>query len=205
MEAKRYFVAGIGTDVGKTVASAVLVEALKADYWKPVQAGDVENTDRMKVQNLVSNTESTFHPERYLLPYPLSPHASAALAGVEVDVDAIQIPETTAPLIIEGAGGLLVPITYEVLYIDWVQKLQLEVILVSRHYLGSINHTLLSAEALKSRGIKVKGIIFNGNENVHTEAVILQQTGFSFLGRIDETDLVNKEFIKNQAQRFTHL
>jgi dethiobiotin synthetase len=205
MEAKCYFVAGIGTDVGKTVASAVLVEALKADYWKPVQAGDVENTDRMKVQNLVSNTESTFHPERYLLPYPLSPHASAALAGVEVDVDAIQIPETTAPLIIEGAGGLMVPINYEVLYIDWVQKLQLEVILVSRHYLGSINHTLLSAEALKSRGIKVKGIIFNGNENVHTEAVILQQTGFSFLGRIDQTDLVNKEFIKNQAQHFRHL
>lgn len=205
MEAKRYFVAGIGTDVGKTVASAVLVEALKADYWKPVQAGDVDNTDRMKVQNLVSNTESTFHPERYLLPYPLSPHASAAMAGVEVDVDAIQIPEHKAPLIIEGAGGLLVPINYEVLYIDWIQKMQLEVILVSRHYLGSINHTLLSAEAFKSRGIPVKGIIFNGNENVHTEAVILQQTGFNFLGRIDETDLVNKEFIKQQAQNFRHL
>ena len=205
MDSKRYFVAGIGTDVGKTVASAVLVEALKADYWKPVQAGDVDNTDLMKVQKLVSNSESTFHPEHYLLPYPLSPHASAAMAGVEVDANAIQIPDHKAPLIIEGAGGLLVPINYEVLYIDWVQKMQLEVILVSRHYLGSINHTLLSAEALKSRGIKVKGIIFNGNENVHTEAVILQHTGFSFLGRIDETDLVNKEFIKNQAQRFTHL
>ena len=205
MEAKRYFVAGIGTDVGKTVASAVLVEALKADYWKPVQAGDVENTDRMKVQKLVSNTESTFHPERYLLPYPLSPHASAAMAGVEIDANAIQIPEHKTPLIIEGAGGLLVPITYDVLYIDWIQKMQLEVILVSRHYLGSINHTLLSAEALKSRGIPVKGIIFNGNENVHTEAVILQQTGFNFLGRIDETDLVNMEFIKQQAQHFRHL
>ena len=205
MEAKRYFVAGIGTDVGKTVASAVLVEALKADYWKPVQAGDVENTDRMKVQKLVSNTESTFHPERYLLPYPLSPHASAAMAGVEIDANAIQIPEHKTPLIIEGAGGLLVPINYEVLYIDWVQKMQLEVILVSRHYLGSINHTLLSAEALKSRGILVKGIIFNGNENVHTEAVILQQTGFNFLGRIDETEIVTKEFIKQQAQHFRHL
>ena len=205
MEAKRYFVAGIGTDVGKTVASAVLVEALKADYWKPVQAGDVENTDRMKVQKLVSNTESTFHPERYLLPYPLSPHASAAMAGVEIDANAIQIPEHKAPLIIEGAGGLLVPINYEVLYIDWVQKMQLEVILVSRHYLGSINHTLLSAEALKSRGIPVKGIIFNGIENIHTEAVILQQTGFNFLGRIDETEIVTKEFIKQQAQHFRHL
>lgn len=205
MEAKRYFVAGIGTDVGKTVVSAVLVEGLKADYWKPVQAGDVDNTDRMKVQNLISNSSSQFHPERYLLPYPLSPHASAAMAGVDVDVEAIQIPNHKAPLIIEGAGGLMVPITYDVLYIDWVQKMQLEVILVSRHYLGSINHTLLSAEALKFRGIPVKGIIFNGNENVHTEAVILQQTGFSFLGRIDETDLVTKEFIKQQAQHFTHL
>ena len=205
MEAKRYFVAGIGTDVGKTVASAVLVEALQADYWKPVQAGDVDNTDRMKVQNLVSNTESTFHPERYLLPYPLSPHASAAMAGVEIDANAIQIPEHKTPLIIEGAGGLLVPINYEVLYIDWVQKMQLEVILVSRHYLGSINHTLLSAEALKSRGIPVKGIIFNGIENKHTEAVILQQTGFNFLGRIDETEIVTKEFIKQQAQHFRHL
>lgn len=205
MEAKRYFVAGIGTDVGKTVVSAVLVEALKADYWKPVQAGDVDNTDGMKVQKLVSNTESTFHPERYLLPYPLSPHASAAMAGVEVDVEAIQIPDHSNTLIIEGAGGLMVPITYDVLYIDWIQKMQLEVILVSRHYLGSINHTLLSAEALKLLGIPVKGIIFNGNENVHTEAIILQQTGFSFLGRIDETDLVTKEFIKQQAQHFTHL
>jgi dethiobiotin synthetase len=153
MEAKRYFVAGIGTDVGKTVASAVLVQALQADYWKPIQAGDLENTDRMKVQNLVSNATSIFHSEHYLLPYPLSPHASAAIAGVEVDVEAIQIPETMAPLIIEGAGGLMVPINYEVLYIDWVKKMELEVILVSRHYLGSINHTLLSAEAMKSRSI----------------------------------------------------
>jgi dethiobiotin synthetase len=205
MGTKRYFVAGIGTDVGKTVASAILVEALKADYWKPVQAGDVDNTDRMKVQKLVSNTESTFHPERYLLPYPLSPHASAAIAGVEVDVEAIQIPDHKASLIIEGAGGLMVPITYDVLYIDWIQKMQLEVILVSRHYLGSINHTLLSAEALKSRCIPVKGIIFNGNENTHTEAVILQHTGFTFLGRIDETNMLTKEFIVQQAQRFTHL
>ncbi|MFN5371993.1 MAG: dethiobiotin synthase [Bacteroidia bacterium] len=205
MDAKRYFVAGIGTDVGKTVVSAVLVEALKADYWKPVQAGDVENTDRMKVQQLVSNTESTFHPERYLLPYPLSPHASAAMAGVEVDANAIQIPDHKAPLIIEGAGGLLVPINYNALYIDWVKRMQLEVILVSRHYLGSINHTLLSAEALKSRGIKVKGIIFNGDENNHTESVILQHTRFDFLGRIEDTNNVSKNFIAQQAQRFTHL
>jgi dethiobiotin synthetase len=205
MEEKRYFVAGIGTDVGKTVASAILVEALKADYWKPVQAGDLENTDRMKVQNLVSNTTSVFHTEHYQLPYPLSPHASAAMAGVEVDVETIQIPEHKAPLIIEGAGGLLVPIHYDVLYIDWIKKMQLEVILVSRHYLGSINHTLLSGEALKSRGIKVKGIIFNGNENTHTEAVILQHTMFDFLGRIEETESITKEFINQQAQRFTHL
>jgi dethiobiotin synthetase len=205
MEEKRYFVAGIGTDVGKTVASAILVEALKADYWKPVQAGDLENTDRMKVQNLVSNTMSVFHPEHYLLPYPLSPHASAAMAGFEVDVETVQIPVHKAPLIIEGAGGLLVPIHYEVLYIDWIEKMQLEVILVSRHYLGSINHTLLSAEALKSRGIKVKGIIFNGNENNHTESVILQHTRFDFLGRIEETKNVTKEFITQQAQGFTHL
>jgi len=205
MEAKRYFVAGIGTDVGKTIASAILVEALNADYWKPVQAGDVENTDRIKVQNLISNAASAFHPESYLLPYPLSPHASAAMAEVDILVDEIQIPEHRNTLIIEGAGGLMVPITYDDLYIDWVKKMQLEVILVSRHYLGSINHTLLSAEALKSRNIAVKGIIFNGNENVHTEAVILQQTGFKFLGRIDDSAIVTKEFIKQHAQRFTHL
>jgi dethiobiotin synthetase len=205
MGTKRYFVAGIGTDVGKTVASAILVEALKADYWKPVQAGDVDNTDRMKVQNLISNSSSQFHPERYLLPYPLSPHASAALAGVEVQAGDFQIPEHSNTLIIEGAGGLLVPISYSELYIDWVKKMQLEVILVSRHYLGSINHTLLSSEALKSRCIPVKGIIFNGNENTHTEAVILQHTGFTFLGRIDETNMLTKEFIVQQAQRFTHL
>jgi dethiobiotin synthetase len=205
MEAKRYFVAGIGTDVGKTVASAVLVEALQADYWKPVQAGDLENTDRMKVQNLVSNTTSIFHPEHYLLPYPLSPHASAAMAAVDIDAETIRIPEHNAPLIIEGAGGLMVPLTNDVLYIDWLQKINLEVILVSRHYLGSINHTLLSAEAMKSRGIKVKGIIFNGNENPHTESVILHQTNFACLGRIDESTQVTPEFIQQQALKFTNL
>ena len=166
------FVTGIGTDVGKTVVSAILVEKLKADYWKPIQSGDLDNSDTMKVQALISNPISKFHPEAYRLTQPFSPHKSAALDGLIIDIDQINIPQTENQLIIEGAGGLMVPLNDKEFIVDLIEKFDAEVVLVVKHYLGSINHTLLSLELLKQRKIKVKALIFNGDEDEYSEQLI---------------------------------
>lgn len=166
------FVTGIGTDVGKTVVSAILVEKLKADYWKPVQSGDLDNSDTIKVKALVSNTRSVFHPETYRLTQPYSPHKSAELDGIKIDLDKFELPETDNQLIIEGAGGLMVPLNDEHFVIDLIQKFDAEVVLVVRHYLGSINHTLLSLELLKQKKIKVNTLVFNGEKDEYSEKII---------------------------------
>ena len=205
MTSNRLFISGIGTDVGKTVASAILVKAFHADYWKPVQAGDLENSDCIKVRNLTGLAEDRFHDESYRLPYPMSPHASAEKAGIEIDISKIIVPLHERTLIIEGAGGLMVPMNRKYLYIDLIPQLNAEVILVSRHYLGSINHTLLSIEALDKRGISIKGILFNGNENQDTESIILERSGIPFLGRISQTTEVNQEFIASESRKIQFL
>lgn len=202
MTPTRYFITGIGTDVGKTVVSAILVKALEANYWKPIQAGDLENSDRMKVQDLTGMNNTYFHPETYLLPYPMSPHASAERAGIDIELNQINVPQHSNTLIIEGAGGLMVPVNRKNLYIDLIPQFNAEVILVSRHYLGSINHTLLSLEALDRRGITIKGIVFNGNENQDTESIILERSGAHFLGRIPDTNKVDRGFIEKQSLNF---
>ena len=196
---KQVFVTGIGTDVGKTVVSAILTEALQADYWKPVQAGDLENSDTIKVKNLVSNEKSVFHAEAYRLPLPLSPHASAAAAGIELNLNQIVLPTTENNLVIEGAGGLFVPLNAGSLIIDLIQKLQVPVILVSANYLGSINHTLLSVEALKHRNIPVAGIIFNGAPTPASEEYILQFTGLPKLLSVLPEKEMNKQVVKKYA------
>ena len=172
------FVTGIGTDVGKTVVSAILVEKLKADYWKPIQSGDLDNTDTMKVQALISNPISKFYPEAYRLTQPYSPHKSADLDGITIDLDHITLPQTDNQLIIEGAGGLMVPLNNQHFIIDLIQKFEAEVILVVKHYLGSINHTLLSLELLKQKKIKVKALIFNGDSDEYSEKIINQDLSF---------------------------
>lgn len=192
---KKYFVTGIGTEIGKTITSAVLVEYLQADYWKPIQSGDLHQSDSLKVKALISNIKTKFHPEAYRLTQPFSPHYSAKLDGVHIDLNKIEIPETANHLIVEGAGGLLVPLNEEHLIIDLIKKLALEVILVSKNYLGSINHTLLSVEALRSRNIPVKGIIFNGEENPASESIIIKMTGLNVIGRIPNLAEINKENI----------
>lgn len=166
------FVTGIGTDVGKTIVSAILVEKLKADYWKPIQSGDLDNSDTMKVQRLISNTVTRFHPEAYRLTQPYSPHKSADLDGVTIDLDQIRLPETENQLLIEGAGGLMVPLNDQHFVVDLIQKFDAEVVLVVRHYLGSINHTLLSLELLKQKKIKVRALIFNGERDEYSEKII---------------------------------
>lgn len=196
---KRYFITGIGTDVGKTVASAVITEALHADYWKPVQAGDLENTDTMKVKRLVSNVQSQFHEEAYRFTQPMSPHAAAAADAVQIDTEKLILPETSNTLIIEGAGGLMVPLKKDFLVIDLIQQLKAEVILVSRNYLGSINHTLLSADALKNRGIPVAGIVFNGEATPSSEEYILHYTGYKCLLRIGEESTIDPAMVQRYA------
>jgi dethiobiotin synthetase len=202
---KNYFITGIGTDVGKTLASAILTEALEADYWKPVQAGDLENSDTIKVQRLVSNTKTVFHKEAYQLTQPMSPHAAAKIDKIDIDLNQIQAPKTTNNLIIEGAGGLMVPLNNSQLIIDLIKKLDVETILVSQNYLGSINHTLLSIEAIKQKGLKIKGIIFNGDENKETEEYILNYTGINYLGRINNHSTISKDVVLSYKNNFNSL
>ncbi|MDA0194708.1 MAG: dethiobiotin synthase [Bacteroidetes bacterium] len=196
---KKYFVTAIGTDSGKTLVSAILTEALKADYWKPIQAGFPRDTET--VQNLISNSKSRIHPETYLLNTASSPHAAAKIDNVEISLGKIAVPKTDNHLIIEGAGGLLVPLNDNDFVIDLAQKLSYEIILVSNLYLGSINHTLLSCEALKARKIKVKGLIFNGLENKSSELIIQKKAGYPVLMNIPHLDSINRSVINNLSDQ----
>ena len=197
---KRYFVTGIGTEIGKTIASAIITQALKADYWKPLQAGELDNSDRMKVEALIDNDRTKFHPEAYKLNQPMSPHAAAERDGIEIDISSFKIPHTNNHLVIEGAGGLLVPLNDKDTILNLIESLKCEVILVSRHYLGSINHTLMSIEALQQRNIPIKGILFNGKENKDTESIITKMSGLNIIGRINKLDNLNKSVINSVAQ-----
>lgn len=202
---KKYFVTAISTDSGKTLVSAILVNALHADYWKPVQSGS-STKDSDAVKQLIYSGNPIFHPEAYCLEAPLSPHAAAALEGVTIDLNQIEIPDTEGhPLVIEGAGGILVPLNDKEFVLDLIKKLEAEVILVSNHYLGSINHTLLTAEVLKQHKIKVKGIIFNGDSNPASESIILEKTGYPCLLRIPKLVEVTPEIVYQYSVRlFDH-
>lgn len=198
--ARRIFIAGIGTEVGKTFCSAIVVEALKADYWKPIQAGELDDLDSLWVRDFISNDTSEFHTERYLLSEPMSPHAAAKLDKVHITLADFKTPDTANTLVIEGAGGLMVPLNEEGdMIVDLIPQLADETILISKNYLGSINHTLLSIELLKNRGIQLTGIIFNGDANPETEEIILKSTGVKCLGRVPMADSDIKEFVKEQA------
>lgn len=197
----KLFITGISTDVGKTVASAIIVEALQADYWKPIQAGDLEHSDTHKVQSLITNTHSQFHPNSYALQTPASPHLAAAKDGITIDLNQIQEPQTTNHLVIEGAGGILVPLNDTESVVDIIQP-DYKVIVVSRHYLGSINHTLLTVEALQNRKIQVAGIIFSGEENISSEQIILNRTGVICIGRIGEEPYFDTNVIVEYADLF---
>ncbi|WP_026754237.1 dethiobiotin synthase [Sediminibacter sp. Hel_I_10] len=199
MKKTTYFITGIGTDVGKTIVSAIVTEALKADYWKPIQAGDLELSDTHKVKRLVSNTKTTFYPSAYELNTPMSPHAAAEIDGITIEVKNIKPPKTDNHLVIEGAGGLLVPLNQTETILDLLQP-NYKVIVVSRHYLGSINHTLLTVNLLKQKGFDVS-LIFNGAEHKTTEAIISKMTGVTILGRIDEEPYFDKNVILEYAEK----
>ncbi len=200
MITKKLFVTGIGTDVGKTIVSAVLTEHLKADYWKPVQAGDLQNSDTMKVKSLISNKISVFHDEAYRLTQPFSPHKAADLDQITIDLNKINLPQTSNNLIIEGAGGLMVPLNNNQMVVDLISKFDIEVVLVSQNYLGSINHTLLSLHLLKTFNINIKALVFNGKTDQYSEDVISAQALHTPIIRIPHLNQLDKTTIKTIAE-----
>ena len=189
------FITGIGTGVGKTIVSAIITEKLMADYWKPIQSGDLDNSDTLKVKSLISNEVTKFHPEAYRLTQPFSPHKSAAIDKITIDIQNITLPQTDNQLVIEGAGGLMVPLNNNFLMIDLIRQLNARVIVVSQNYLGSINHTLLSLHALKVYNIPVMGIVFNGPKDIYSKSYILNYSGLAELGQIPVYDPINKKSI----------
>lgn len=199
---KPTFITGIGTGVGKTVASAIFVEKFKADYWKPVQSGDLDNTDTDQVRSLVSNTVTKFHPEAYRLTQAFSPHRSAALDGIIIVLDKIVLPETSNQLIIEGAGGLMAPLNDKDLMIDLIKKFDAEVILVSQNYLGSINHTLMSAEILRINNISISKFVICGKHDKSSEDIIFKHLKKDII-HIPMFDRLDKDMISEFAGRLT--
>ena len=193
MRTQKYVITGTDTDIGKTVVSAMLTLGLGATYWKPVQSGVEGGVDTRTVQKMTGLPAERFLPESYVLSEPLSPHRSAEIDGVEIDVNSLQIPEIETPLLIEGAGGLMVPLTRKNLLINLFKKWNLPVILVARTGLGTINHTLLSLEALWSRKIPVHGIIFVGNENEDNMRTIAEFSEVKVLGRLPMLDSINAQ------------
>jgi len=196
---KRIFVTGISTEVGKTLASAILTEALQADYWKPVQAGDLHHTDSDKVRELISNGRSMIHPSAYALTTPMSPHAAADIEGIQIELSRITAPETGNHLVIEGAGGLLVPLNQRDTILDLIRP-DYKVVVVSRHYRGSINHTLLTVNALQAKRLDV-AILFSGDLHPTTEDIVRLKTGVPILGRIPELAQIDPARIREEASR----
>ena len=200
---KKFIVTGIGTDIGKTVVSSILAEALKATYWKPVQAGDLDNSDSLKIKKWCSESVQVL-PEVFRLSQPLSPHSAAEIDNIKITANDLVLPEVDGNFILEGAGGIMVPLNQEgLLFVDLIPMWNLPVILVSRHYLGSINHTLLTAEILQNRGAKIEGVIFVGDENKSTESIILSKTKLKLIARIPIVEEITSEFIKDQAKKIS--
>ncbi len=204
MSGRKFVIAGIGTDVGKTVASAILCEALKADYWKPVQAGNLFNSDSDQITKLTEG-KIKVHPEAYPMQFAMSPYASAKRQDIEIDPNKIVPPVTDNTLLIELAGGIMVPLTKDIMMLDILAKWNYPVILISKNYVGNINHTLLTCIALKNRNIPVAGIIFNGDINEDSETIIIKHSGVKLLGHIAEMKPLTAAGIKEQAASFANI
>lgn len=198
---QKIFVTGIGTGVGKTFVSAIITEALQADYWKPVQAG-LDETDHDWIYSHVQNKTSVIHDSLYALQLPASPHIAAREEGIRIDINKIKdsIPDTNNALVIEGAGGLMVPLNEKDFIADLAGALECKVILVSRNYLGSINHSLLTAAVCKQKGLNVAGWIFN-DQYMDYEQEIVSWSGFPAIASIPFEENRTKEFISLQANR----
>ena len=198
---KPIFITGTGTQVGKTLVAAIVTEALEADYWKPVQAGYEDGTDSLTVLELISNKKTVVHPELYRLSLPASPHISAEQENIKIKIKKIiaEIPKTKKQLIVEGAGGLLVPLNKKAFIIDLIKEMKARVIIVSKNELGSINHSLLTAAVLKKEKIKVAGLIFSENFMTY-EQQISAWSGYPVIGSVKHLPSITKEIIKAEAE-----
>ena len=199
------FVTGIGTGIGKTVVSAILAEALQADYWKPVQAGYEDGTDSEWIRSVISNNRSKIYPEVYRLRLPASPHLAAKEEGRTISLEKIfaaysQYVVPGRRLIIEGAGGLLVPLNEHELVLDLIRRLNAKAILVSRHYLGSINHSLLTAQVCRQKNIRVSGWIFN-DIFMDYEDDIIQWSGYPRIASLDTLETIVASTIREKASQ----
>jgi dethiobiotin synthetase len=192
-------VVGSGTGVGKTVVSAILLEAFHGEYWKPIQCGHLDQSDTITVESLVTHQGSRFHSEAYRFHAPLSPHHASRLENVKIISENIILPKTQNTLIIEGVGGLLVPMNSDTLFIDLLVHWKIPCLLVSKHYLGSINHTLLSIEALNHRKLDLRGIVFNGPSNEDTEQTIQSRSALPIAGRLAQEPKITPKTIKKYA------
>jgi dethiobiotin synthetase len=197
------FITGIGTDIGKTVVSAIVTEALGASYWKPVQAGYADGTDSELVRSLLTNSNSQVHPEVYKLKLAASPHLAAQKEGIEISLEKIftaytQLVSKESSLIVEGPGGLLAPLNEKEFVTDLIKTLNAKVILVSQNYLGSINHSLLTAQVCRQKNIRVFGWIFN-DQYMDYEDDIVRWSGFLKIGSIARLDKIDKETISAEA------
>lgn len=199
---RKIFVTGIGTDIGKTVVSAIITEALKADYWKPIQSGTFYSTDSEKVKTWISNTKTVIHPEAYSLKEHKSPHEAAKSEGITIDLDKVNIPKTDNTLVIEGAGGVMVPVNEKHFIIDIIKKFDAETVIVVQNYLGSINHSLLTIDALKQKGIKILGLVFNGSPHQQSEELIMNYSGLPCILRIVKEDKIDKNVVLKYANSF---
>jgi dethiobiotin synthase len=197
-----FFVTGTDTDVGKTVVSAWLLAHLDACYWKPVQAGTVPETDTQMVRRLAELPEDRIVPEAYVLKEPLAPHEAARREGIGIDMAKLVAPQDGRLLIVEGAGGLLVPLNEQDYVIDLIEDLNLPVILVARSTLGTINHTLLSLEALRRRGLVVAGVVINGPESPHNRAAIERYGKTQVIAEIPRLDTVTRSALRQIAPEF---
>ncbi len=189
---------GIGTGVGKTVVSTILCEALQANYWKPIQTGTNETSDAMTVAKIIG--KERIFPNAYAFCEPLSPHAAAESEGTEIETARLHVPLSHQPLIIEGAGGVHVPLNWKQTLLDVMQVWDIPVIVVSRNYLGSINHTLLTLEVLQQRGIPIAGVVFNGEPTPMSEEAIARYTRIPVLGHVPVFDECTAQVLREFAQ-----
>jgi len=196
-----YIVSGTDTEIGKTVACAMLVQALQADYFKPIQAGLDQQTDTQTIKRLCNLDDSRIVPELHRLNTPASPHHAADIDDIEIDADALKLPQRSNTLIVEGAGGLMVPVNHTALFIDVFKRWGHPVIVCARTALGTINHSLLSINALNERGIAVHGIIFIGESMPSSELAICNFSGVRRLGRIPRLESLDAASLQKTFDR----
>lgn len=195
---KVFFVTGIDTNVGKTLVSAILTEAFEADYFKPIQSGTIEGADHQTVESLISNSKTTIHPNIYSFPDPVSPHLAAKLVEKKIELSKIKLPKTTNHIIVEGAGGVLVPINEEETILDLITP-EMQVVVVTRNYLGSINHTLLTLQVLKEKGLQVVGLVISGDRNPETERIIQKMSGIPIWFAIEQEPYISQNVVLEYA------